>query len=168
MEHAQHLRPGDLERMARLRVIASVQPYHGIDDGRWAEGRIGPGCTPWAFPYRSFLDAGVAMAFGSDWPVAPMDPVMGLYAAVTRRTLDGRHPGGWVPGQRIPLEAAVRASTLGGAFAEGAERDKGSSSPGKLADFVVLDRDLFQIPPEQIQDARVRMTVCGGGVAYES
>ena len=168
MEHAQHLRPGDLERMARLRVIASVQPYHGIDDGRWAEGRIGPGRVPCAFPYRSFLDAGVAMAFGSDWPVAPMDPVMGIYAAVTRRTLDGRHPGGWVPGQRIPLEAAVRASTLGGAFAEGAERDKGSVSPGKLADFVVLDRDLFQIPPEQIQDARVRLTLCGGAVTYES
>ena len=168
MEHAQHPRPADIRRMARLGVIASVQPYHAIDDGRWAAGRIGRERLPWAFPYRSFLDAGVPMAFGSDWPVAPINPIMGIYAAVTRATLDGQHPEGWVPAQRIPLEAAIHASTLGGAFAEGAERRKGSISPGKLADFAVLDRNLFELPPERIQEARVHMTLCGGEVVFGS
>jgi predicted amidohydrolase YtcJ len=166
MEHVQHVRPEDLARMARLGMVASVQPYHAIDDGRWAERRIGPDRARYAFPYRSFLDAGVPMAFGSDWPVAPMDPLMGIYAAVTRRTLDGRNPEGWVPGQKVPLAAAVHASTLGGARAEGMEADKGSITPGKLADFVVLDRNLFEIAPEEIEAARVEMTLCGGKVVY--
>jgi predicted amidohydrolase YtcJ len=167
MEHVQHVRPGDLARMARLGMVASVQPYHAIDDGRWAERRIGPERAPMAFPYGSFLEAGVPMAFGSDWPVAPMDPLRGIYAAVTRRTLDGRNPGGWHPAQKVPLKEAVHASTLGGAYAECMEADKGSVSPGKLADFVVLDRNLFEIEPEEIEAAGVDMTICGGKVVYE-
>ena len=149
IEHVQHLRPGDLGRLVQQKVIASVQPYHAIDDGCWAEGRIGRERALWSFAYRTFLDAGVRMAFGSDWPMSPMDPILGIYAAVTRRTLDGRHPDGWIPSQKIPLEAAIYASTMGGAYAEFAEAEKGSITPGKLADFVVLDRNLFEIPPEQ-------------------
>jgi predicted amidohydrolase YtcJ len=167
IEHVQHLRPVDLPRLARQRVIASVQPYHAIDDGQWAERRVGPERTLWSFPYRSLLDAGVPMAFGSDWPMYPMDPIMAIHAAVTRRTLDGKHPEGWVPGQKVPLMAALHATTLGGAYAEFAEAEKGSITPGKLADFVVLDRDLFGIPPEQIQDAKVTLTLCGGRVVFE-
>ncbi len=166
MEHVQHVRPGDLERMAGLGMVASVQPYHGIDDGRWAQRRIGPERARFAFPYRSLLDAGVPLAFGSDWPVAPMDPIRAIYAAVTRRTLDGRHPEGWVPDQKVPLAAAVHASTLGGAYAEGAEGEKGSITPGKLADFAVLDRNLFRIAPEAIEEVEVAMTICGGSVTY--
>lgn len=167
MEHVQHVRPVDYPRMARLGMIASVQPYHAIDDGRWAERRIGPERARHAFPYRSLLDAGVPLAFGSDWPVAPMDPIAAIHAAVTRRTLDGRHPDGWIPAQRVPLAAAVHASTLGGAWAEGAEADKGSVTPGKLADFVVLDRNLFEIPPEALGEAQVAMTICAGQVVYQ-
>jgi predicted amidohydrolase YtcJ len=167
VEHVQHVRPADFERLARLGVVASVQPYHGIDDGRWAEGRIGPQRVKWAFPYRSLLDAGVPLAFGSDWPVAPMDPIQGIYAAVTRRTLDGRHPDGWVPAQKVPLAAAIHASTMGGACAECAEREKGSVTAGKLADFVVLDRNLFEIRPEEIAEAQVVATICGGEVVYQ-
>lgn len=166
MEHVQHVRPGDFVRMARLGMVASVQPYHAIDDGRWAERRIGPERARTAFPYGSFLEAGVPMAFGSDWPVAPMDPIMGIYAAVTRRTLDGRNPGGWHPAQKLPLREAIHASTLGGAYAEGMEADKGSIVPGKLADFAVLDRNLFEIEPEEIAGTEVVMTVCGGKVVY--
>jgi predicted amidohydrolase YtcJ len=166
MEHIQHLRGCDLERLARLGVVASVQPYHAIDDGQWAERRVGPERLPMSYPYRSLLDAGVPLAFGSDWPVAPMDPIQAIYAAVTRRTLDGRHPEGWVPAQRIPLPAAIHACTLGAAYAECAEREKGSITPGKLADFAVLDRNLFELPPEETGAAQVVMTICGGEVVY--
>ncbi|HNX31905.1 MAG TPA: amidohydrolase [Holophaga sp.] len=168
MEHAQHVRPEDFARFARGRVIASVQPYHAIDDGRWAGSLIDEARLAWAFPYRSFLDAGVALAFGSDWPVAPMDPILAIHAAVTRQTLDGRHPDGWIPEQKISLEAAIHASTLGGAWAEFAEAEKGSITPGKLADVAVLDRDLFRIRPEEIKDAHVSMTLCGGEVVYRN
>jgi len=160
--------PADLTRFGRHKVIASIQPYHAIDDGRWTENLIDQARLPSSFPCKSFLDAGVALAFGSDWPVAPMDPILAIYAAVTRRTLDGRHPDGWIPEQKISLDAAIHASTLGGAYAESAEGEKGSITPGKLADFVVLDRNLFEIRPEEIRDARVSMTICGGSVVYQA
>ncbi len=166
IEHAQHLRPEDAARFGRLRVIASVQPYHLIDDGRWAEKKIGAARVRMAYPYKSLLDAGATLAFGSDWPVAPMDPVMGIYAAVTRRTLDGKNPDGWGPGQKIPLEEAIKGYTSNAAFAEFAERDKGLIAPGRLADFVVLDRDLFRIPAEEILEAGVRMTIVGGEAVF--
>jgi predicted amidohydrolase YtcJ len=166
IEHAQHLRPGDIPRFARLGLIASVQPYHAIDDGRWAEKKIGKERAETTYPFRSLADAGAVLAFGSDWTVAPLDPLSGIYAAVTRRTLDGCHPGGWIPAQRISVEEAVGAYTRNGAFAGFSERDRGSIEEGKLADLVVLDRDIFRIPAEDITEAEVRMTVFGGRIIF--
>jgi len=166
IEHAQHLAPADIPRFAALGVIPSMQPYHAIDDGRWAGKVIGPERIKTTYAFRSLVDSGARLAFGSDWPVAPATPLEGLYAAVTRRTLDGQHPDGWVPEQTIALEDALGAYTTGAAYAEFAEADKGQLAPGRLADFVVFDRDLFSIPPEEIREARVAMTVVGGRVAY--
>jgi predicted amidohydrolase YtcJ len=168
IEHAQHLRPEDFARFAQLGVIASVQPYHAIDDGRWAEKRIGHERAKTTYAFRTLLDHGVRLAFGSDWTVAPMNPMVGLYAAVTRATLDGKNPGGWFPEQRLTLEEAVQAYTLGSAFAEFREGEKGSLTRGKLADVVVLDGDLFALAPEKIKDAAVRYTIVGGRVVYEA
>jgi predicted amidohydrolase YtcJ len=167
IEHAQHLRPSDIPRFRALGVIASMQPYHAIDDGRWAEKVIGPVRIQTTYAFRSLLEAGATLAFGSDWPVAPATPLEGLYAAVTRRTLDGKHPEGWVPTQKIALEAALVAYTRGAAYAEYAEHDKGVLAAGTLADVVILDRDLFAVPPETIRDARVDVTVVGGRVVFE-
>ncbi len=167
IEHAQHVAPADLPRFARLGVVASMQPYHAIDDGRWAERVIGAERARTTYAFRSLLDAGARLAFGSDWFVAPPAPLEGIYAAVTRRTLDDAHPGGWVPEQRITVEEALRAYTAGAAFAGFAERDVGTLERGKLADFVLIDRDLTRVPPETIRDARVLMTVVGGRVVFE-
>jgi len=166
IEHAQHLRPADIIRFGKLGVIASVQPYHLIDDGRWAQSKIGPARARWTYPFKTLLDNGVRLACGSDWPVAPMDPILGIYAAVTRRTLDDKNPGGWVPEQKIPLEEAIRGFTLNGAFAEFAEALKGSITAGKRADFVVLDRNLFEIKPEEIREAKVTLTVVDGDIVF--
>ncbi|HVF44872.1 MAG TPA: amidohydrolase [Pyrinomonadaceae bacterium] len=167
IEHAQHLRAQDIARFGRDRVVASMQPYHCIDDGRWAEKRIGPARAKGTYAFRTLLDTGAVLAFGSDWSVAPLDPVMGIYAATTRRTLDGKNPGGWVPEQKITVEDAVRAYTFGSAYAEFAENVKGSITPGKLADFVLLSQDIFKIDPAEIEKVRVTMTITGGRVVYE-
>jgi predicted amidohydrolase YtcJ len=167
IEHAQHLRPEDFERFAKLGVIASVQPYHAIDDGRWAEKRIGHERCKTTYAFRTFLDHGVRLAFGSDWTVAPLNPMLGLYAAVTRATLDGKNPNGWFPEQKLTLKEALEAYTLGSAYAEFREKEKGSLVPGKLGDVVILDTDLFAIAPEKIKDAAVRWTIVGGRVVYE-
>lgn len=166
VEHAQHLHPDDIPRFGRLGVLASVQPYHAIDDGRWAEEKIGPQRVKTTYAFRSLLREGVTLVCGSDWTVAPLDPLTGIYAAVTRRTLDGGHPQGWVPQEKIGPADAIRGYTLNGALAEFAEDSKGSITPGKLADLVVLDRNLFEIPPEEILKARVCMTLVGGRVVY--
>ena len=166
IEHAQHLRPDDFARFAQLGVIASVQPYHAIDDGRWAEKRIGHERAKTTYAFRTFLDHGVRLAFGSDWTVAPLNPMQGLYAAVTRATLDGKNPGGWFPEQKLKLEEAIQAYTTGSAFAEFGEKEKGSLTPGKLADIVVLDSDLFAIAPEKIKDVTVRYTIVGGKIVH--
>ncbi len=166
IEHAQHLRPADIGRFGRLGIIASVQPYHAADDGRWAEKKIGPERVKTTFAFRSLLDSGAVLAFGSDWTVAPLDPLTGIHAAATRRTIDGRNPGGWNPTEIISLEEAVLGYTRNGAYAEFAERDKGSLEPGKLADFAVLDRDIFRLGPDSIPEARCRMTVVGGRVVF--
>jgi predicted amidohydrolase YtcJ len=168
IEHAQHLRPEDFARFAQLGVIASVQPYHAIDDGRWAEKRIGHERCKTTYAFRTFLDHGVHLAFGSDWTVAPLNPLLGLYAAVTRATLDGKNPNGWFPEQKLTLNEAIEAYTLGSAYAEFGEKTKGSLTPGKLADVVILDTDLFSIAPEKIKDAAVRYTVVGGKIVYEA
>jgi hypothetical protein len=166
VEHAQHLRPADIARFGRLGLVASVQPYHLIDDGGWAETKIGPARTPTAYAFESLRRAGASLAFGSDWTVAPMSPLLAIYAAVTRRTLDGRNPGGWTPAEKLGIEEAVRASTVNGAYAEFAEADKGTVEAGKLADLAVLDRDIFTVPPEEIGGARVRMTVFDGRIVH--
>jgi predicted amidohydrolase YtcJ len=164
IEHAQHVAAKDFRRFAALGVIASVQPYHAIDDGRWAEGRIGPERARTTYAFRSFLDAGVRLALGTDWYVGSLDPLQTLYAAVTRATLDGKRPGGWVPEQRITLAEAVSAYTAGAAYAEFQEKDKGRLVPGQLADLVVLDQDVFSIPPERLREVKVDLTVVGGRV----
>jgi predicted amidohydrolase YtcJ len=166
IEHAQHLRKEDIPRFASLKVIASMQPYHAIDDGRWADGRIGAERAKGTYAFRSLLDAGAVLAFGSDWFVAPMEPLMGIYGAVTRRTLDGKHPGGWVPEQKIKVEEAVRAYTWGSAYASFEEGIKGTVEVGKLADMAVLDTDIFGIDPVEIEKARVAVTVFDGKVVY--
>ena len=167
IEHAQHLRPEEIKRFASQRVIASMQPYHAIDDGRWAENRIGAERAKGTYAFRSLLDAGAVLAFGSDWFVAPMEPLMGIYAAVTRRTLDGKRPGGWVPEQKITVAEAVKAFTFGSAFASFDEKVKGSIEVGKLADFAVLSADIFKINPVEIEKAKVVMTIFDGKLVYE-
>jgi predicted amidohydrolase YtcJ len=162
IEHAQHLLASDIPRFSRLHVIASMQPYHCIDDGRWAEKRIGPERVKTTYAFRSLLDAGTILAFGSDWDVAPMAPLMGIYGAVTRRTLDGKYPNGWVPQQKITVAEAVHAYTIGSAYASFEENVKGSIEPGKLADFVVVTEDIFAIDPVKIADTRVYMTIFNG------
>jgi predicted amidohydrolase YtcJ len=166
IEHAQHLAPSDIPRFAKLGVIASMQPYHAIDDGRWAEAVIGHERAKTTYAFRSLLDAGARLAFGSDWDVAPPTPIMGIYAAVTRRTLDGKNPGGWIPEQKITVQEALKAYTIDAAYASFDEKRKGSLVKGKLADFVIIDHDLTKMPPEQIRDAKVMMTVVGGRVVY--
>lgn len=167
IEHAQHLTTDDIPRFGKLHVIASMQPYHAIDDGRWAEKRIGPERLKTSYAWRSLLDSGAVLAFGSDWPVAPMDPLMGIYAAATRRTLDGKNPNGWIPEQKITVAEAVHAYTMGSAYAEYQEKVKGSIEPGKLADMVVLTDDIFHEDPVLIEKTRVEMTIFGGKVIYD-
>lgn len=167
IEHAQHLAPSDIPRFAALDVIASMQPYHAIDDGRWADRVIGAARARTTYAFRSLLDARARLAFGSDWDVAPATPIEGIYAAVTRRTLDGAHPDGWIAAQKITVEDALRAYTSGGAYAEFQEREKGTLTVGKLADFVLVDRDLTRTPPAELRNARVLMTVVGGTPVYD-
>jgi len=167
IEHAQHIAPRDIPRFAQLGVIPSMQPYHAIDDGRWAEKVIGPERAKTTYAFRSLRDAGARLAFGSDWFVAPATPLEGIYAAVTRRTLDDKHPEGWVPAQKIGVEDALRAYTTGGAFASFEEGEKGALAPGMLADVVVVDRDLTAIPPETIREARIMYTIVGGRIVFD-
>lgn len=168
IEHAQHLRPQDIARFGKDKVIASMQPYHCIDDGRWAEKRIGHERAKTTYAFRSLLDSGAVLAFGTDWSVAPLNPLYGVYAAVTRRTLDGRNPGGWIPEQKISVEETVRAYTYGSAYAEGTEKKKGTIAPGMLADMVLLSDDIFRIDPVKIENVTVRLTIMDGRVVYEA
>jgi predicted amidohydrolase YtcJ len=166
IEHAQHLRAADIPRFAELGVIASMQPYHAVDDGRWAERRLGHERAKTSYAWRSLLDAKATVAFGSDWDVAPISPILGIAAAVTRRTIDGRNPGGWVPEQKITVEEALRAYTVSAAYAAFEEKEKGSLSPGRLADFVVLAADPFRVKPEELEKIEVDATFVGGKTVY--
>jgi hypothetical protein len=168
VEHAQHLRAAEMPRFAALGVIPSMQPYHAADDGRWAAKRIGPELIRGTYAFRSLLDAGARLIFGSDWYVAPLDPRLGLEAAVTRQTLDGLNPGGWVPEEKITLEEALRAYTVSNAFGVFAEATRGMLKPGYRADFVVFDRDLTNVAPDSLSEARVMLTVAGGRVVWET
>lgn len=166
VEHAQHLRLATFARYKELNVIASMQPYHAIDDGRWAEKRIGAERLKGTYAFRSFLDAGVVLTFGSDWAVAPLDPIAGIDAAVNRQTIDGKNPNGWQPQQRISVVEALRAYTSANAYAGFQEKRLGALKPGFLADFVVLSADLFSIDPHEIPKVKVLRTVIGGKERY--
>lgn len=167
IEHAQHLSISALPRFAEQDVIASMQPYHAADDGRWAEKRIGPERIKTTYAFRSLLDAGATLAFGSDWTVAPIDPILGIDAAVTRRTIDGANPDGWMPQERISLQEALRGYTEGGARAGFMENKVGRIEPGMLADLVVLSGNLFDMDAKSLVDTRVDMTVVGGRTVFE-
>ncbi|HWM28723.1 MAG TPA: amidohydrolase [Woeseiaceae bacterium] len=168
IEHAQHIHPDDIERFSAQNVIASMQPYHAIDDGRWANRVIGAERARTTYAFRSLIESGAHMSFGSDWFVAPATPLEGIYAAVTRRTLDGANPDGWVPQQKITVEQALRAYTYEAAYASFEEDAKGTLKTGMLADFVLLDRDITAIPPEEIADTQVLKTVVGGRIVYSA
>ncbi|MEP7345521.1 MAG: amidohydrolase [Gemmatimonadaceae bacterium] len=171
--HSQVIRNAEVaQRYKRLGIIAEVQPYHAIDDMRWMEERIGTRAK-WAYAFRTFHDAGVPLLFGSDWPGTnaswyTASPMTILYAATTRQTLDGKPEGGWFPEQRLDLETSLRSYTINNAWAEGEEKSKGSLTAGKLADLVVVDRDLFKIPAAQIKEAKVVLTMVGGRIVYRS
>lgn len=170
--HAQHLRgPEVAERMADLDVIAEVQPFHAIDDMRWLEERVGEDRARWSFAFNTLREAGVRLSFGSDWPGTnaswyPADPVLGIYAAVTRQTREGTPEGGWVPEERIDVETALRAYTVNNAYAAGEEDRKGTLQPGMLADITVLSEDITAIPGTQIKDVNVRYTIVDGQIVY--
>jgi predicted amidohydrolase YtcJ len=167
IEHAQHLRPSEIPRFGSQKIIASMQPYHAADDGRWCEKRIGPERAKGTYAFKTLLDTGAVLAFGSDWTVAPLNPLEGIKAAVTRQTLDGKHPDGWIPEQKLSVDEAVRAYTFGSAYAEFAAAVKGSLRPGMLADFVMLDRDIYTIEPSQIDQTRVLTTIIDGKVVFD-
>lgn len=166
VELAQHLSPIDVARFSTGRVLASALPFSTIHDGRWIDRQLGPERARTSFPFRALLDAGAIVTFGSGW----MDrgsPIDGIYAAVTRRTLDGLHPQGWVPQQRLTVEEALRAYTTAAAYAGFHEQRTGALTVGRLADFVIVDRDLLAIPPNDIPTVRVVMTVVGGDIVFD-
>jgi predicted amidohydrolase YtcJ len=167
IEHAQHLRRGDIDRIAAMGVVASMQPTHAIDDGRWAEKRIGPERIKTTYAFRSLIDRKAHLAFGSDWTVAPIDPLIGIYAAVTRQTTDGKNPEGWIPEQKITVEEALRSYTYENAYGVFGEDRRGMLKPGYVGDLVVLDQDLTRIPAVQIPTVQIVVTVVGGRVVYE-
>jgi predicted amidohydrolase YtcJ len=168
IEHVQHIAAADIPRLAALGVIGSMQPYHAIDDGRFADKPLGRDRASRTYAFKSLLDAGATLAFGSDWFVAPPSVMEGIYAAVTRRTLDDKNPDGWFPEQKIGVEDALRAYTVNAAYAQFAERDKGSLEAGKLADFALIDRDITRIPPAEIRNARVILTAVGGRIVHRA
>lgn len=169
IEHSQHLRPEDYRRFAELGVIASMQPFHVIDDGRWAEGRIGAERCSSSYAYAALLKAGAKLAFGTDWAVAPLNPLLGIDAAVHRRPLDTNNPAGWFPQQRITVAQAIEAYTMGSAFAGFHEANRGSLTPGKLADLVILSRDILDpAENENIKSTKVLTTMVGGKIVFEA
>jgi predicted amidohydrolase YtcJ len=161
------VREQDIRRFADLGVVVSAQPYHAVDDGVWAERRIGYARARHAFPFRSYLNNGVRVCFGSDWTVAPLNALAGIHAAVTRRTRDGKHPEGWIPEERVTVTQAVAAYTITAAYAAFEEKEKGTIEAGKLADMVVLSDDLFSCEPDALSGIRVDMTVWNGRIIWE-
>ncbi|MDF2874542.1 MAG: putative metal-dependent hydrolase [Sporomusa sp.] len=167
IEHAQHLLPADIARMARLGILASVQPGHVYEDGSWAKGRIGDRRCQMAYAFRSLWDAGVAVSFGTDWPVVPLNPFMGIYTAVTRQTQAGQYPDGWVPEQKLSVGECLQAYTRGSAYAEFSETAKGTLGIGKLADLILVSQDVLTAQPENIVETRVVCTIAGGKIIYQ-
>ena len=167
IEHAQHLTPEAIRKFGALNVIPSMQPYHAIDDGKWASKRLDDKRLKGTYAFKSLLDNGAKLTFGSDWTVAPLSPILGIYAAVTRQTLDGKNPGGWYPEQKITVEQALTAYTKNSAYASYMENKTGVLKPGFLADFVVLSDNLFEIAPEKIKDVTVLRTIVDGKEVYK-
>jgi len=167
IEHAQHLLPSDFARFARIGVVASVQPYHCIDDGCWLEHSIGTERAQLSYAFRSLIDAGAVLALGSDWPIEPINPMLILYAAATRRTLDGKNPDGWMRHEKIALHEALNAYTSGSAYASFEEDVKGALQPGKLADLAILSKDIFSIDPVELESVEIAATIAGGKIVYE-
>lgn len=167
IEHAQHMRPVEIARLAPLGVLASMQPFHAADDGRWAAKRIRPRQLEGTYAFRSVLDAGATLLFGSDWTVAPLSPFDGLWGAVARETTDGANPDGWMPAQRIALEEALVAYTRANALGVFAEDRWGVIRPGMLADLVVLDRDIRTVSTDDLRGAQAAMTIVGGRVVFQ-
>ncbi len=166
VEHAQHLTPAAIAGFGKGDIIASMQPYHAADDGRWAAKRIGPEAIKTTYAFRSLLDAGASLTFGSDWPVAPLNPLIGIDAAMFRRTTDGLNPGGWTPEQKITGEEALTAYTVTNAYAGFMEDQVGTLEAGKLADIVVLSADPTGADEESIREIEVVRTVVGGDTVY--
>jgi predicted amidohydrolase YtcJ len=166
IEHAQVTNPGEVARFRDLKVVASMQPCHLLTDMRWAESRLGQARAAHSYAWAEFLNHGVVLAFGTDYPVEPVNPFRGLYAAVTRKSEDGKQE--YFPAQKLIIEQAIAAYTTGSAFAEFSEKQKGTLAPGMLADFIVLDRDITAIPPEKILETHVLRTVLGGKTVYEA
>jgi predicted amidohydrolase YtcJ len=167
IEHVQHSQPADLKLLAPLGLVASVQPVHATDDMAMIDQACGQRAC-WAYPFRDLLNAGTVLAFGSDCPVASPNPFWGIHAAVTRQRRDGTPPGGWYPVQRLTVAEAVWGYTMGPAYASGQVAHQGSLTPGKLADLIVLDRDIFAVPPHEIPDTQVLLTLFDGRVVYQS
>jgi predicted amidohydrolase YtcJ len=167
IEHSQHLRLEDIKRFGAQKVVASMQPVHLPDDGRWAGKRLDAERLKGTYAFRTLLDTGAVLAFGSDSPVAPLNPLFGIWGAVTRQTADGANPGGWIPEQKITVEEAVRAFTWGSAYGEFQEKWKGTLEAGKLADMVILSEDIFTIDPNKIAQVRVLTTIADGKVVFE-
>ncbi len=168
IEHAQHLHPNDIARFKSLGIIASMQPFHLVDDGCWAEKRIGRERCKTTYAFSTLLNNGIKLAFGTDWPISPLNPLLGIQAAITRQTSDGKHPGGWFAEEKITLEQAIEAYTAGSAYAEFAQYEKGSIAAGKLADIVILNADIAFIRPELLKDTKVLYTIVGGKVVYQT
>jgi len=168
IEHSQHLRLEDIPRFGDLKVVASMQPLHLADDGRWAGKRLDEKRLKGTYAFRSLLDSGAVLAFGSDSPVASMNSLWGIWAAVTRRTADAKNPNGWIPEQKISVDEAVRGFTWGSAYAEFQEREKGTLELGKLADLIILSDDIFAIDPAKIAEVKVLTTIVDGKVVYQS
>ncbi|TAL46699.1 MAG: amidohydrolase [Chitinophagaceae bacterium] len=167
IEHAQHLTQAAITRFAQLNAIPSMQPYHAIDDGKWAYKRLDDARLKGTYAFKSLLDTKAMLTFGSDWPVAPLKPLEGIYAAVTRRTLDDKNPGGWYPEQKISVEQALKCYTTNNAYAGFQENKVGVLKPGMLADFIVLDQNILEIAPEKIKEVKVLRTIVNGKQVYE-
>jgi len=168
IEHAQILDAIDIPRLARLGVIASMQPTHATSDMAWAVTRVGDArIAQGAYAWRAMLDSGVVIAAGSDFPVEEANPMLGLYAAITRQDAGGNPPAGWTPSQRMSRQEALDAFTRGAAYASHAEALTGSLEAGKLADLVVLSKDVMRVPAREILTTTVRQTMVGGKVVYE-
>ena len=167
IEHAQHVRKEDIKRIAKLKAIVSAQPYHSFDDGAWADKKINNTQIQEAYSFNSFLKQGIKLCFGSDWMVTSLNPLLGIYSAVTRETADGRYPNGWIPEEKISVEEAIKCYTINGAYASYEESIKGSIEAGKLADMVILSDDILTIESEKIKDAEITMTIFDGEIIYQ-